>query len=1268
AAKIMESIVLQALLYDYSVLIQIVNPFKVTAKQRRKRQRKSDHTKVVGTVQLIAQKPVAESDDVPEALQDRSARSTTYWLRFIDLRVNNERDMPLYVLLSRVRADMDNERALRELEQQSETILLDHGPEGQLKGGHMATSFDQELTLFDALEFTSVTICKPSTSKPLSVLPVVVAYGAFETYLPPHKTAEAVALQTEALAHKMLNTVMVMDTSELAQNDLDLDTLQKNARELFKMFDQDGSNSIDFDEYLQMLAYRKINLLEAKARKFFQLVDEQKKGYIDEREFVIALYITNYLRSKSSTAGAAAPAEALSPVDVFHQLDADRDDLLNKFEFEKAMELLQVVKRNRKKVSAVFPKGSTTVTLEQFKFAWVQLVDVKAELRRRNIDPKQAIPRQPTDEMLPSSIPATKDSGGLLALFSRKRETARLRKLLLDTIQREEEEELKEALMAKDEALRMEKERRDAEQEKKREAFHARRHMETSTRTKEALRERDEKMVKRRERVIKEKQAKEERRLLTLMAEEAEKRKTHQRLVIQELMASKMDKITKQKARMADDVLDLANRGLEELPLLYYRGRDALTSLSSLLIVNLSHNNLRSFPPEVFPHLFAVRSLDLSNNALTALPVTIGEARDLNVLDIRANHLTELPESIKLLGQLKVLHVAFNQLEVFGVPDYCAGLKSLEELNLSGNRIGRLSESISALVSLKSLEMRGNPMTKKLPDALRTLRTLLQANLSACGLKRLGNEVFGTGMVELRGLDVSFNTLTSLPECLGLVPNLQDLNAGNNMLVSLSPTLCNLQELVILRCDHNELEELPFEIDNLYSLEELYVDHNRLERLPTTIGLLRRLRVLHVNSNRLAALPVELGALVHLQALNVSQNALNKLPDELGCLCEMKHIDASRNRLRHLPDSIELWQSLEALCCARNQLVSPFTSSLAVLQALQYVDLSHNRLEHLEPCMYALERLEVLNLACNRIAVLPAALGNALPSLKKLDLYGNKLMALPVELASLLPRLDVLGIAQNPMKLLPDKWSHDWRLEDQYTTTFANGYSPAEVTDWLVDQREVYPELVVAWKALNEQQQPVIKCEAFETQVRTLLEARNAWQPRYQRMVRHYFYEFKYLGHESMFSEVPEQEQAELNAIEARVAKTQAARADDAIDADNVRRERLEQVYQSARASNLMELAHERRKRHEKRLLGQLREEVHELQAIVADKYGPAVDKEANWLQRRRTEFAMSMRAAAQEVLERLQQQKEQQQQREAMELLGHEETTVPEGGNQRSV
>lgn len=68
------------------------------------------------------------------------------------------------------------------------------------------------------------------------------------------------------------------------------------------------------------------------------------------------MYVTNYLRAhqkkqKQESSKATDPTQNLSPTDVFHQLDGDRDGLLNAFEYEKSLELLGVPitsKRDRK--------------------------------------------------------------------------------------------------------------------------------------------------------------------------------------------------------------------------------------------------------------------------------------------------------------------------------------------------------------------------------------------------------------------------------------------------------------------------------------------------------------------------------------------------------------------------------------------------------------------------------------------------------------------------------------------------------------------------------------------------------------------------------------------------------------------------------------------------------------------------------------------------------------------------------------------------------
>uniref|UniRef100_H3GSD4 1-phosphatidylinositol-3-phosphate 5-kinase n=1 Tax=Phytophthora ramorum TaxID=164328 RepID=H3GSD4_PHYRM len=172
----------------------------------------------------------------------------------------------------------NDDRIIRQLEASAQPVLLDCGPEGQWKGSHLPYVFEQELLMFDPMVFASVAIGKPAAAKPPTAQVLIFAYGAFETYVPPTKSPEQIAHEMEALSNRFLQTVMEVQQDQLQGDDeLSLDALQRNARQLFRMFDQDKSDSIDFEEYKQMLAYMKVNLLESKAKRFFELVDDQNK-------------------------------------------------------------------------------------------------------------------------------------------------------------------------------------------------------------------------------------------------------------------------------------------------------------------------------------------------------------------------------------------------------------------------------------------------------------------------------------------------------------------------------------------------------------------------------------------------------------------------------------------------------------------------------------------------------------------------------------------------------------------------------------------------------------------------------------------------------------------------------------------------------------------------------------------------------------------------------------------------------------------------------
>ncbi|KAG2863092.1 hypothetical protein PC113_g5719 [Phytophthora cactorum] len=1248
--ELMETIVLlEAVLHDYTPRPTVMNPFK--PKESRwlsalRPAKTSPAREVVGKIQLIQRQTPPTGSSSPVHL--------TYWLRFEDVRIRNDRDLPLYVMISRGNEPaLDDESSVHKLEASAQPLLLDCGPEGQWKGSHLPRMFEQELLVFDPLVFASVVIGKPASAKPPTAQMLVFAYGSFETYVRPTKSAEQVAQEMEALSNRFLQTVMEVEQDQLqGEEELSLDALQRNARQLFRMFDQDKSDSIDFEEYKQMLTYMKVNLLESKAKRFFQLVDDQNKGCIDEREFVIAMYITNYLRAKQKSqkrdiTKTSNSSQTLSPIDVFNQLDGDRDELLNAFEYEKALELLGIplnTKLARKVARAKLPE-SATISLEQFKRAWVELVDVCAELQKRNIE----------------------RFSGVISQKKGKKVVGKMQNALLDEIHREEQEELRAALDAKEVVVRLEKERRAAEQEESRRLFQQQRQAATSTRTEEALRERQDKINRKKDRMIRDRQAREERRLLDRAEVEAEKRVIHEHEVVQELMTSKMERIIRRKARCGDDAVDLRGRGLKEFPHDLYHGRDALSSLSSLLILDLARNQLQSLPGAIFTHLFSLRSLDVSNNELSALPEEFGEARDLQLLDARRNRLTTTPKGLTNLHELRVLHLAYNRLARFG--DHCQGLYSLEELNLASNVLEALADDIGdCLVKLARLNLRGNPTLKRLPNGLQQLRDLSIWDLSACDQKRLGKDVFGSQLQSLRSLNLSFNALSTLPDGVGALPKLQELNFKSNVLGSLPSAVGNLSELVILNGENNALQWLPSGCGEHWGLlEELRLSHNRLVVLPVTLGLLRSLRRLHLSNNHIPGLPLELGALTSLRELDVSWNQLTSIPDELGCLESLTTLDLSHNQLVRFPQTIAMLKRLTCLRCSHNALTTPLESGLGDLKSLRYVDLAGNCLVELEPCLYELPEVEVLILYGNRITMLPHEMTQHCRALRKLDLYNNGLQALPLELADgILAQLDVLSIGRNPLTLLPEKTSSTWKLKDQYQTSFTNGYTPTEIKAWVTDNRVCYPVFVRAWEELmaeisTSQALPMLDENTgdcmkdrsasklpltsgeFCKRVEATMQATGGedkvgiWQPHYERLARQYFYEFKHVGHTTVFDASTQRDVENKNSeVEMNLQHLRLERAEAAVEECNEIRAHLKAVYRADKAVLVpaMKCAHERRVAHEKQLLKHARHDAQEINAKIKEQTEVAQRRHEEAQKLQRTKFADEMKRLAHERLQ----------------------------------
>ena len=114
--------------------------------------------------------------------------------------------------------------------------------------------------------------------------------------------------------------------------------------------------------------------------------------------------------------------------------------------------------------------------------------------------------------------------------------------------------------------------------------------------------------------------------------------------------------------------------------------------------------------------------LDLSNRGLTSAmfsDLPLPPVETLEELDLSHNKLTWLPDGIG--GFTSLRHLSFFDNDITFVHDALWRLRRLETLNLANNLIDYLSDDIVALTALRELDLRGNPL--KMTEALKTIAT-----------------------------------------------------------------------------------------------------------------------------------------------------------------------------------------------------------------------------------------------------------------------------------------------------------------------------------------------------------------------------------------------------------------------------------------------------------------------------------------------------------------------------------------------------------------
>ncbi|XP_053191971.1 leucine-rich repeat-containing protein 57 [Scomber japonicus] len=138
-------------------------------------------------------------------------------------------------------------------------------------------------------------------------------------------------------------------------------------------------------------------------------------------------------------------------------------------------------------------------------------------------------------------------------------------------------------------------------------------------------------------------------------------------------------------------VFQLTGKGLLEIP-------EELLRLSSLRTVDLSENKIEVLPVSI-QNFLQLKTLILNQNRLSSVPPEIGSLKKLETLSLNQNRIQQLPPSLNQLRALRTLRLSGNRISEF--PSGLGALRHLDLLDLSRNQIQTVPPDVSELQAIE---------------------------------------------------------------------------------------------------------------------------------------------------------------------------------------------------------------------------------------------------------------------------------------------------------------------------------------------------------------------------------------------------------------------------------------------------------------------------------------------------------------------------------------------------------------------------------------
>uniref|UniRef100_A0A3Q3WUN5 PPM-type phosphatase domain-containing protein n=1 Tax=Mola mola TaxID=94237 RepID=A0A3Q3WUN5_MOLML len=512
---------------------------------------------------------------------------------------------------------------------------------------------------------------------------------------------------------------------------------------------------------------------------------------------------------------------------------------------------------------------------------------------------------------------------------------------------------------------------------------------------------------------------------------------------------------------------DLTHLNLKNNFISLHKGVPALKRFCKLRSLSLSNNALSEFPLALCD-ISSLTELNLSGNRLLFLPADVGTMHNLQTLLLDGNFLSTLPPGLGSLERLTYLGLSFNCFSC--VPPVLEKLRGMERLCLAGNKLSVLDVAGLDHLIFKFFStfipnvhvLRLNRLHKVTMGDSEQLVHIVQLDLRDTGLQELdirplcrlellrcdrnSISVLRVSGYALKSLHATHNELKLL-EVQPVPENLTVVDLSWNKLECVPEWMCDSLRLEVLDINHNSVPELPVQLMSSGSLRKLLAGWNKLCRLAERLER-SQLEVLDLQHNHLMELPHNLFIKAQsLRYLNVSANKLESFPaaslseDSFSSLEELYL--TNNNLTDKCVPLLSGHSHLRVLHLAYNQLQTFTASKLAQLEQLEELDLSGNKLKAVPTTILSCQRMHTLSAHSNCISAFPEVL--QLPEIKCVDLSCNELTEVTLP-ETPPPKLQELDLTGNPRLNLDHKSLEllKYELKKCFTpVVWSHGYTEA---------------------------------------------------------------------------------------------------------------------------------------------------------------------------------------------------------------------------------